>query len=80
MVAFLINSVFYEDCDRGRNPYKQGCNHFVGTTIIVIVLRNKSFFVRLNVTPRPGGRGDVTERTYAGQKYPHVCMLSISTR
>ena len=39
MIAILINSAFYEDCDHGRNPIKtQKHGIFVRTTIMVAVL------------------------------------------
>ena len=39
MVAILINSAFYEDCDHDRSPQKYDC---MRTTIIVAVLINKT--------------------------------------
>jgi len=42
MVAILINSAFYEDCDHDRSPQKYDCDHFMRATIIVAVLINKT--------------------------------------
>ena len=69
VIAVLINNVFCEDCDYDQSPQKQGCDHFVRIDMIVIVLRNKTFFVSIAiivtvlyivVTPRPGGYGNAT--------------------
>ena len=45
MLATLINSAFYKECDHDHdhNPQEYSCDHFVRNEIIVVVLKNKVF-------------------------------------